>query len=259
MTAIADRPFIIDTLTELLRRHDLKRYVHLHTILREDDGRLISLVYLEIEPILKQQRLQSLLDKIEATFIELTLVTEDFPAMLVHAEAGAQLTSNGAGFPNSTESEREEIAHFLRWLADGGFVFLGYREWEVDPGDKTATVKDLAKESLGLFRSPIAFTKEQLEETERDAQFIANNRLPYHHSKVLMKSPVHRMARMDLFAVQIPLADGGKSKIICFIGLLTSKSLSQESSTIPIIRQKLKQVLELEGLQLNTHNHKEMP
>src|SRR5207245_6511779 len=62
---------------------------------------------------------------------DVRLVTDDFRAMLARAqEAAAELDGlarRGAG----AGEEASAAADFLHWRVGGGFVFLGYREYQV--------------------------------------------------------------------------------------------------------------------------------
>ncbi len=257
MTAITDRPFVIDTLTELLDEQKIRHRVLLHPILQENDGETISLVYLELQGKREPKLLASLQTEIELRLSDLILVTDDFPRMLVHAETVARLIESGVGSPTGHEYQRREYVEFLKWLADGGFVFLGYREWEIDPANASQPSAHVDMD-LGLFRTESSQLRAHLEDTCRDASHLCTANTLMHFSKVLRSSPVHRAAPMDVISIKTPRIDGKKTKIFCFIGLLTSKAVSQEGSTVPLIRRKLQNIVELEGLAPNTHDYKEI-
>ena len=258
-TITGDRPFIVDTLIEYLRHCNLERYIHLHPILLEEDGRRISLTYFEFQYIESKSELKKILEDINKLFVDIILVTDDFSSMVVRAEAAAHLIGSGPGLPTTSETDRQEIVRFLRWLIDGGFVFLGYREWESSTaGDNGPVLEHIESEDLGLFRSKSKEAIVQLADIKRDAEFVISQSSALHFSKVLLKSAVHRSAHMDSITLRVNLANQNKTKTFCFLGLLTSRAISQEAATVPFIRQKLKRVLELEGLLFNTHDYKEV-
>jgi glutamate dehydrogenase len=254
-TAIADRPFIIDTLTELIRRRALTRRIQLHPIVNETDGRHISLVYLEIAPSVDVSELDSLREEVESILAKLILITDDYSAMFVRAEATAHLLTIATTAAEFTSSEREEAAAFLRWLADGGFVFLGFKECLAERG-KVESIREMSEESLGLFRD--ASSQALNKDVTREAEFLLEQNTSTIYSKVIERSPIHRSARMELFTVKVPMADANQVKIVSFIGLLTSKAIAQEAAGVPMVRKKLQDVLELEGLLPNSHNYKEI-
>ncbi len=254
-TAIADRPFIIDTLTELIRRRSLTRRIQLHPIVDESDGRHISLVYLEISPSVEASEIENLREEVEALLAKLILITDDYSAMFVRAEATAHLLTVAANAGEFTSNERKETASFLRWLADGGFVFLGYRECLAERR-RPGSIQETPEENLGLFRD--SSSQSLMEDVTREARYLLEENISTLYSKVIERSPVHRSARMELFTVKVPMADANQVKIVSFIGLLTSKAVAQEAASVPIVRKRLQDVLELEGLLPNSHNYKEI-
>ena len=257
MTAVGDRPFIIDTLNEVLHMHHLSQAAFLHPILEDAQGKAFSLVYIELELGFADTFLTALAQDIQHRFSELITVTDDFSSMMVHAETIARLIESGAGAASFSEFDRREHAQLLRWLADGGFVFLGYREWESDP-KKGSPLTHCKSADLGLFRSSNSELQKLLEDTTRDAQYIGAESALVHFSRVLAKSPVHKTAPMELVTVKTPRIDGSKTKYYAFLGFLTSRAIAQEASSVPIIRRKLHNILELEGFSPNTHDYKEV-
>ncbi|MCB0324245.1 MAG: NAD-glutamate dehydrogenase, partial [Bdellovibrionales bacterium] len=69
---------------------------------------------------------------------------------------------------------------------------------------------------------------------------------------------LHRSARLDLVTVRVPSLSNKPARVLCFVGLLTSKSISQEASSIPLIRRKLNRILEQDGYLPNSHDYKEI-
>ena len=257
MTAVSDRPFIIDTLTELLETRGIRHHVLLHPILQADSEQANSLVYLELRQVDSDEQLKALELEISAKLANLILVTDDFSRVLVHVETAARLLESGIAPKKYSESERREYTSFLKWLADGGFVFLGYREWTIN--EKTTPHAQPASEhDLGLFRTNEQELSSSLADAHRDAELVGLGEDLLLFSKTLIESPVHRTAPMDIISIKAPGAKKGEIKVLSFLGLLTSKAVSQKASTIPLIRRKLLQILELEGLTPNTHDYKEI-
>ena len=254
-SAIVDRPFVIDTLTEIVRRHELDIYVYLHPILREVDGRNISLVYLELEPIEEGWRLDALRKDLNDAYSSLVLVTSHFPEMVQRMQDVAEALPEDVK-PPKTKSELQEIYAFLRWLSDeDAFIFLGYREWI--SGDRTLLSR-VNERNLGLFSSQQQHIQNLLDDTDKDAESLLNQKRPIHYSKILLKSPIHRLERMGLVTVRIAGAPDQPTRVCGFLGLFTSKALSQESSSLPLFSDKIKRVLEVEGLLPQSHNYKEI-
>ena len=241
--AIWDRPFIIDTFTEFFRSRHIEYRVILHPMLLHQ-GRYISLSYIEIDHIQDAAQLGELKTEFERTLQFLSLVTDDYPAtkVLLH-QAGESIAKSE--LPNKSQSE--EHAALLHWLSDGGFVFLGAQYWF----EKNNAV--LADKPLGLFRSSDTEVVEKLNEVHLHVQHMVKEGLSMHFAKLSLQSPVHRFAKLDAMFFRLD-----SDKILVVIGLFTSRSLVQEVSTVPVVREKLKDILQLEGLIPNSYEYKEL-
>lgn len=256
MLALSDRPFIVDTLTEYFREQEIRVFTYLHPIITGPDDSVVSLNYIEIEKIESLDLAQELADEISSILADLTLVTDGFHPMLECARRCA-LRIEESQEDGKSALQARETADVLHWLTDGGFVFLGHRAWRPGTGP-TADAFDFDQSSdLGLFRSNTAAYREGLQFTARDAEFLFNRDSFLHFSKLLLKSPVHRRIRMDSVCIKVPAENGDSDVVHCFVGLLTSKAIAQEASSIPFIRRKLKQIIELEGVFPNSHDYKE--
>src|SRR5260370_2968701 len=69
---------------------------------------------------------------------------------------------------------------------------------------------------------------------------------------------VHRLARMDDVIIRRVDSRGRLTGFDRFVGLFTSKAYAEEAQHIPILRAKLKQVIEAEGAIPGSHDYKEL-
>jgi len=256
LTAMGDRPFIVDTLTEILRSSQISHHVLLHPIIKSEDGVATSLTYLELDYIEDAAVLSAIRLDIIGRFADLRIITDDFPAILKLTEQAGSELINSATNGIVDEPERKEIAHLLRWLSDGGFLFLGYKEWIHD--EVADSFSPRVDSSLGLFRSGGSHAAAELLDIERHLESHVGQSGVFRFSKIPAISPIHRFSRIDLITLRIHTNTKGISKLIALPGLLTSKALAQEAASIPLIRQKLSRILELEGLLPNSHDYKEI-
>ncbi|MCB0358652.1 MAG: NAD-glutamate dehydrogenase, partial [Bdellovibrionales bacterium] len=257
--AVTDRPFIVDTFSEYFRQFGTV-FVYLHPMITESDGRIISLNYIEVSHVPEPEAREAIVASTATLLADLISVTDGFAPMVGKVNSVIEALENSTPTENIAASDIRETIDFLHWLVDGGFVFLGYRQWNakldvaVSPDE---AVRALPGADIGLFASANPIFRDGLMETERDARLLLQKDSPLSCAKVLLSSPVHRTARMDLILVKLP--DGpGEESVHCFLGLLTSKSISQEASSIPLIRRKLARLIELEGLKPNSHDYKEL-
>ncbi len=249
--ALGDRPFIINTVLEYLRECGVSAEVLLHPILL-NRGFRISLSYVEFEAH-SAAELQLLEQRAHAALSDLVLATEDFTSTLVHTETLARVLENPRYTSSYPQSERKEIADFLHWLSDGGFVFLGHALW------KTTSSGELQAQpatTLGIFRTGHSYLQEVKDQTREDALRLLSQHQLISFSRLFTTSPVHRRIKMSHFAVAELSTEGRVIAVHSLIGFLTSKALSQESSSIPLIRRKLQKLIELEDVQENSFDFK---
>lgn len=248
--AQGDKPFIINTITELFRKQELSIRVFLHPILRHLGYRL-SLAYIECD-FLSAEQLKLLEKTLHALMNDLRIVTEDFTSMLVKVETLARMLSNQKYTSIFPLSEQTEVADFLHWLSDGGYIFLGHANWRVEEGNLAVTPAS----QLGLFQDLCPLSTDLLCEARSDAEKLLELSQPVMVSRLRTESPVHRRSRLNNIVILESAADGTIHSIHAVIGLFTSKALTQESSSVPLIRRKLKLLSDKEELYENSFDFK---
>ncbi len=248
--AQGDRPFIINTISEILREEALDINLFLHPILNHK-GYHLSLAYLEFEAVTKE-KLKVIVRKLESALTELKVITDDFTSMLVKTETLARILSNPKYTAPFPRSEQLEVSDFLHWLTDGGFIFLGHAEWKVADDQPKKTPDSL----LGIFKTKSSHTKDLLTECTEDALKLLESQEPLQVTKLRIMSTVHRRARYSNITILELSSDGRVQAVHSLIGLFTSKALTQESSSVPLIRRKLKLLTETEDLYENSFDYK---
>jgi glutamate dehydrogenase len=273
LTVMEDRPFIVDTIREFLHGEGFSVVQLLHPVIRverADDGRVLSLDAREGEGRVvsvtctvvagspERSVRERLRDELEDRLEKVRQVTEDFDAMMERADAVRRdLEGMEERFP-WRRSEFQEIRELLDWLQDGNFVFLGYREYDMIPDDGGRAVRVRSDSGLGILRD---------EERSRFAEPVpASDLAPDLRARALAgpllifsktnsESPVHRRARMDYVGVKKLDPAGEVAGERRFLGLLTAGAYSQDPSQIPILRRKLREILEAEGTVRGSHDY----
>jgi glutamate dehydrogenase len=273
MTVMPDCPFIVETLREGVHAADIPILALLHPILvleREADGRIrrihergaagerVSAVLLVLDAQLDLDTARTVEREALYRLTRVQMVTRDFQPMVQVLEAvGADLEADRERFPWKA-GEIEEIQELLAWLADGNFIFLGYRTYEVDGEGVDRTIRVKPGSGLGILEDDARSAFEdprKLAELPRElqARLIGGPMLIV--SKTNSPSPVHRRARMDDVSVKKLGADGDVVGERRFLGLFTSKALSRDASETPILRRKLREILEAEQVDPGSHDH----
>jgi glutamate dehydrogenase len=190
------------------------------------------------------------------------LVTEDFGLQLARAQALAtEFEQLGRSRDPRLAAEATALGDFLRWLVDGGFVFLGYREYELAGSGDDRTVALRPGSGLGLlrheerssFRTPRPLASLPTGVRRR----ILGGRL-LTVTKTHATSPVHRAVPMDDLGFVALDATGAVLAERRFIGLFTSKAHAEEAAEIPVLRRMLRQIVAAEGVISGSHDWREI-
>ena len=277
-TNVSERPFIVDTIREYLHSHD-RRIGHivypLMTVERDQDGwitdlhppgerlRTESMVYAEVSRVEDPAMLESLRAETKRRLEDVVKATDDFGLMV--DKIGDVVSELNFRMRDLRErrSEFREIQAFLRWLRDGGFVFLGYRCYTfeaaepggeqcvmVEPGSGLGVLQD---EGASTFARPVPVSELPSGMRERA---LSGPLLII--SKTNAEATVHRRARMDYIGVKKLRSDGTVSGEHRFLGLFTSQAYAEPAQDIPILRQKLETILQSAGLAEGSHDYKEV-
>jgi glutamate dehydrogenase len=276
-TCIGDRPFVVDTIREALRAEGLELRALLHPILavtRDATGRAErvepplqgasreSFLHVLVPRIGEPERARALEDAIRARLDDLVLVTEDFGLELARAQAvAAEFEQLGRARDPKRAAEATAIGDFLRWLVDGGFVFLGYREYAYVDGTSGRAIELRPGTGLGLLRREerSAFrTARPLDELPAAVRRRATGTRLLTVTKTRAVSPVHRRVLMDDLGFAALDAAGRVVGERRFIGLFTSKAHAEEASEVPVLRRMLRQIIAAEGVVSGSHDWKEI-
>jgi glutamate dehydrogenase len=256
---LSDRPFIINTIQEVLRSHHIEASSFLYSMIFLKNGARLSVNYLEL-PRLTEEAKQALGSNLQHSLAELVIVTDHFSEMLARTETLARFIMEPAHAGSAPEGERQELADFLRWLINGGFVFLGLAEWERDPNSlaKTSHVLISQKPSLGLGLLTPQYQRNAclVEELAPIIQNLVSSPELLSCSKLPTHALAHKHERIDQISIKQFGSDGRLQRIFTILGLFTSQARMQEASSVPLIRRKFQRIVELEQLLPNTHNYK---
>ncbi len=150
-----------------------------------------------------------------------------------------------------------EIAELLRWLADGHFTFLGYREYDLQTGPAGMSLTAVPGTGHGILRHDrVGEGSFALLPEEVKARALEPQRLIV--TKANSRSTVHRPSYLDYVAVKRLSPAGEVVGEYRFLGLYTHAAFSETIKSIPVLRRKLADVLELSGMAADSHDGKEV-
>jgi glutamate dehydrogenase len=275
-TNISERPFVVDSLREFLHNEDLAIDHLIYPVIgvdRNEAGEIVrvgpsgsdmvheSLVHCEVTRIADVNAIDALRNETESRLQDVVRATDDFHPMIdavnkvvaALAERMADLAGRG--------DEMHEAQDFLRWLRDGAFVFLGYRGYDlfdsedgdaicVEPGSGLGLLRN---EAVSQFSAPVLVA-----DMEESIQKLVLSGPLLIISKTNSPSTVHRLARMDYIGVKKLDREGNVVGEHRFIGLFTSRAYQEAAENIPILREKLRNIIEHAGAKEGSHDYKEI-
>jgi glutamate dehydrogenase len=271
---VGDRPFIVDTIREYLARQDLPIHQYVYPVLRVrrdeageivevggEGGTLEALTHAEVSRVHDPARREAIRDEVRRSLADVVEATSDFDAMVAQAEANARAVEQYAErFPDRAD-EFAEQAEFLRWLGRGNFVFLGYREYAIQGEGDAEAVSVTPGSGLGILRDP-AHSAYQSPVPVREMDPDLRGRLmggpALSVAKANREATVHRRARMDYVGVKTLDEQGRVRGERRFLGLFTTQAYDSGTSDVPILRGKLRRVLERSGARPGGHDYKEI-
>lgn len=270
---VEDSPFLLDSISNELHSRDLGVTSVLHPVIgveRDSQGRLHSVrharhtlnresvQHYELDTRLPETERMSLERVLPRVIDDVQRVVGDFHAMVGRVDRMVDLVRVAAGFVDAEEIA--EAVAFLEWLTDDNFVFLGYREYRMfETPEGEEAVQLVPGSGLGILR---AEERSQAHEPLLLSGLPADTAARYRGRDLLVitktnrESTVHRRSKMDYVGVRMFGPDGRTVGEARLLGLFTSRAYMEPASQVPILRQKLQEIVEAEDLIDGSHDHK---
>ena len=258
-----DMPFLVDSITQAVHRHGLAIHHLMHPLLgieRNPAGALQktgergcagtqteSWIHLEFDRISDPAQVEALRNEIDSVLADVRAAVEDAAPMRQRVEeAIADLKG---------VQDNAEIADFLRWIADGNFVFLGYVHYAAAPG--ATALKRAPDGGLGLLRrNDHPRIGNCLADIPGELAVIDKLPSPLTLIKADGRSTVHRPGYLDFIGVHHRDAKGQIAGEHVFIGLYASHVYHVITGEIPVVRHKVAAVRAACGFAPGSHKDK---
>ncbi len=265
-----DMPFLVDSVTMELNRHELSTHLIVHPqlkICRDVTGRLQGMgdgdglvleeswIHLEIDRQTERTVLQELEKDLLRVLNDVRAAVEDEQKM--RALARTMAAELGEKRPPLPDTETADGVELLDWLADDHFTFLGYREYTLETGDEGERLRAMPGTGLGILRA------DQPESTSF-ASLPLEVRAKAHEPRLLVltkansRATVHRPAYLDYVGVKKFGDDGEVVGERRFLGLFTHTAYSESIEHIPVLNHKLTAVLDRAGLAADSYDGKDL-
>ena len=267
-----DGPFLVSTLTEELSRRGLEVRDLLHPILgveRTEDGTVTDIIsarqarlreswiHVRLVQSLGDEEQQRLREAIVAVMRDAKRVTQDFRALTTRVKKMALEAETDAvtAFP---DDEATEASALLTWLLDDHFVFLGARDFRRVETDDGVRLELEQGSGLGVWSDANTTVNPATGVGLEEVTGPAGDPPPLLSvSRTTRRSTVHRNERM----MHLVLQRVDESHLFGerhLVGLLSQKAFAQPATSIPVLRKKLRDILELEDIVDHSHDERSL-
>jgi glutamate dehydrogenase len=279
---IDDMPYLVDSVTTELNRHEAEIELIIHPVLRvrrdvtgglrgilgvcRDDcaqenyddaafaaGELTeSWIHVELGSPRDRVRADQLAADLRHVLDDVRVAVEDQPRM---GSVARTLAGDLGGAPGS---DAAEYGNLLRWLAEDNFIFLGYREYDLVRTEDGASLRPVPGTGLGILRH-IRQGRESLRKLS--SQVVRRAQDPAERlvlAKANSRSTVYRANYLDYVSVKKLDAAGAVAGEFRFLGLYSHAAHTAPITGIPVLRRKLVQVLAMAGLSRDSHDGKDL-
>ena len=264
-----DMPFLVDSAGMAINRHGFSIHLTVHPIfkvMRDDKGNLEqivpphenlvegkqeSFIRIEIDRETDKEALAELEETILSSMHDVRASVEDWGDMRSSALEIINLLSKQP--PKLNPAEVSEGIKFLDWLVNNHFTFLGYREYDLVTEGKEDVLKAVPKSGLGILRNSPGGSSQSFLVLPKDIRETARAKELLIITKANSVSTVHRPSYLDYIGIKRFDDEGNVIGERRFLGLFTSSAYSRSPRDIPLLRQKVEQVMLRSRLPFNSH------
>lgn len=263
-----DMPFLVDSVSAALAAHGqvirlvIHPVVHVHRDitghLQEIEGsdaasgQAESWIRVELDHSISDP--QAVEAELRRVLLDVREAVEDWPRMRTRAldiATGLREHPPLGVDPMSCD----EAAQLLEWMVDDHFTFIGYREYTLRgaPGEEALTA--VAGTGLGVLRSDQPTTR-AFARLPSEVRALAREPVPLVLTKANSRSTVHRRGYLDYIGVKQFDESGAVIGEQRFLGLYSASAYAQSVRTIPVLRRRVSEVLEIADVEPGSHTAK---
>jgi glutamate dehydrogenase len=273
-----DMPFLVDSVTMELNRlgHNVHSVIHPQLSVERDitgalqevgaavdeprvargdgsaEGGAESWMHVEIDRT-DDEEAAEITEGVQRVLRDVRESVEDWTKM--HAQVLAVVDELTDAPPPLPEAEVTQGREFLTWLADDHFTFLGYREYQLE-------AEEGAPEEFGLRAMPgtgLGILRHDQDLSSSFAKLPPIVKAKAREQKLLVlakansRATVHRPAYLDYVGVKTFDADGQVTGERRFLGLFSSAAYTESVTRIPVLREKVAEVMGRAGFDPRSH------
>src|SRR5215213_3804099 len=270
-----DMPFLVDSTRMEINRQGYAIHMILHPVMkvrRDAEGRLIevlppdtdeedaiteSVIHVEVDRQTEPFVLEDLKQAIQKTLADVKAAVEDWPKM--RERVGDIISVLEENPPDFEPEDLAETRAFLEWIDDNNFTFLGYREYDLTTQNGEEALCAVQGSGLGILRQketgPVSHS---LAELPPDVRRLARTPKLLNLTKANSRATVHRPSYLDYIGIKKFDESGEVTGERRFLGLYTFTAYSSSVFDIPLVRRKVRYVLERSGFPEASHNEKDL-
>src|ERR671910_609252 len=270
-----DMPFLVDSVRMEVNRQGYAIHLMLHPVIkvrRDTEGRLVevlppdaddedaiseSVIHVEVDRQTEPEVLDDLKESIEKTLADVRASVEDWQEM--RGRVDDIVTGLEENPPDFEPEDLEEARAFLEWVEDNNFTFLGYREYDLTTLDGEEALCAVADSGLGILRQTEAgAVSHSFAELPPEVRRLARTPKLLNLTKANSRATVHRPSYLDYIGIKKFDESGEVTGERRFLGLYTFTAYSSSAFDIPLVRRKVRYVLERAGFPEGSHNEKDL-
>ena len=229
---------------------------NLADLLGSDGGttRVESWIAVEVARISEPEKQAELVKGLQKVLGDVRVAVTDWPAMRskVHEIARSLDTVPGGREIPDLQQARE----LLTWLDNGNFTFLGYREYDLITEDGEDALRPTEDSGLGLLR--LHSSSRRIQHLTGAGRAKAREKRALVITKANSRSTVHRPAYLDYLGVKRFDEQGNVNGERRFIGLFATGAYTGSVRSIPIVRDKVRDVMRTCGFPADSHSGKDL-
>jgi len=270
-----DMPFLVDSVTSVLRPLDLTAHLIVHPVLKvvrdgkgersqtcegasaPENATAESFIHLQITAQSGKERLGEIKEAIEKILSDIDAAVHDW--LPIKDKLKGIIDEIKENPPKLEKEDLIEARAFLRWVHDDHFTLLGFRDYEISGTVKAPKVVINPETGLGILRKASLLVFDELRHLEgmpaEVRGMVAGPKLLM-VSKTDKRSTIHRPVHMDAIGIKKFDAKGKVTGVRLFVGLFTSVAYSHSPRDIPLLRQKVEGVITRSGLAPRGHDGK---
>ncbi|RUR55337.1 NAD-glutamate dehydrogenase [Vreelandella populi] len=268
-----DMPFLVDSVRIELNRRGLTVHAiqnSVFAVARNDQYQLQtlasprdadapeareSLIVIEVDRHTDPEALSNIEKKLHQVLCDVRTAVDDYDAISGQITSAIQELEKNCP-PQIDPDDHEEAIAFLEWLVKDNFTFLGYDEYLLEGSELQRDPNSL----LGVFRLDDPRYDERIRTEEGINEHGDYELVPQllSFAKSAHHSRVHRPTYPDYITVDRYDDDGNVIGERRFFGLFTSTVYNESPRNIPVLRRKLKAIMDIAGFNPQGHNGKQL-